>query len=270
MIRTLLITLLTALPLAPATAQDPFKEQVKEYKEIIEDKGNEDKAIQLIDQFSQKYAAYKERLIEIGDMLELEEGDAKALKKEIKEIHKGQEDLADLIWLAFKERKKDTEDHRALWKGAVYSLGQMGEHGADYLWKAAKEKRFKKDLDFQALCIQQVGYTHDYSQAEDLVDLLDHHQDLIIKAAADALTQFGDAPGKVRLECTEKLVNFLNSYYNASLVPEDTVSQARFRLIRRSFLDALTELTKQSFQDPLEWRRWYNKNKKNRDIWSDD
>lgn len=270
MIRTVLISLLMAMPLTAATPQDPFKEKVKEYKEIIEGRENEDKAIQMIDQFSQRYLEHKDRLLEIADMLEIEEGDAKALKKEIKTIDKSQDELADLVWLAFKERKRDTEAHRTLWKSAVFAFGQMGKHGADYLWKASKEKRFKKDTDFQALCIQQVGYTHDYTQAEDLIDLLDHHQDLIIKAAADALTQYGEAPGDVRLLATEKLVNFLNSYYNASLNPDDTVAQARYRLVRRAFLDALTELTKQSFQDPLDWRRWYNKNKKDKDIWSDD
>ena len=269
MIRTVLISLLMAAPLTAATPQDPFKERIKEYKEVIEGRENEDKAIQMIDQFSQKYLEHKDRLIEIGDMLELEEGDAKALKKEIKTIDKSQEDLADLVWLAFKERKRDTEGHRNLWKVAVHAYGQMGSHGAEYLWKVFKEKRFKKDTDFQALCVQQIGYTHDYSQAEELIDLLDHHIDLLIKSAADALVQFGEAPGAVRLQCTEKLVNFLNSYYNSQLNPDDTVAQARYRLVRRSFLDALTELTKQSFQDPLEWRRWYNKNKKNKDIWSD-
>ncbi len=269
MIRAVLISMLLAAPLS-AAPQDPYKEQVKEYKEIIEGREREAEAIQMIDKFIQRYMENKDRLIEIADSLELEEGDAKALKKEIKTIGKSQEELADLVWLAFKERKRDTEDHRNLWKVAVHAFGQMGPHGADYLWKVLKEKRFKKDTDFKALCIQQVGFTHDYSQAEELIDLLDHHQDLIIKAAADALTQFGDAPGKVRLECTEKLVNFLNSYYNSSLNPDDTVAQARYRLVRRAFLDALTELTKQSFQDPLDWRRWYNKNKKNKDLWSDD
>jgi hypothetical protein len=270
MIRTVLISLLMAAPLTAATPQDPFKERIKEYKEVIEGRENEDKAIQMIDQFSQKYLEHKDRLIEIGDMLELEEGDAKALKKEIKTIDKSQDELADLVWLAFKERKRDTEEHRALWKGAVFAFGQMGPHGADYLWKVSKEKRFKKDTDFKALCVQQIGYTHDYKQAEELIDLLDHHQDLLVKAAADALTQYGEAPGAVRLQCAEKLVNFLNSYYNSSLNPDDTVAQARYRLVRRSFLDALTELTKQSFQDPLDWRRWYNKNKKNKALWSDD
>ncbi|NQU48915.1 MAG: hypothetical protein HQ519_09740 [Planctomycetes bacterium] len=269
MIRAALFLLLLATPLSAVAPQDTFKEQVKQYKEVIEGRDHEEDAIQMIDGFIRLYAEHNERLIEIADLLELEEGDPKVLRKEIKTIDKSQEELADLVWLAFKERKRDTEGHRNLWKVAVHAYGQMGSHGAKFLWKAYNEKRFKKDTDFQALCVQQIGYTKDYSQAEELIDLLDHHIDLLIKSAADALVQFGEAPGEVRLQCTEKLVNYLNSYYNSQLNPDDTVAQARYRLVRRSFLDALTELTKQSFQDPLEWRRWYNKNKKNKDVWSD-
>ena len=268
-VSTLLSVLLSFSVAAASPQQDTFEEQVEEYKALIKDRDHEHDAIQMIDGFISKFAEHRERLVEIADMLEVEEGDAKALRKEIKTVKKEQEEIADLVWMAFKERKRDTEAHRNLWKVAVHAFGQMGEPGAGYLWKAFKEKRFKKDVDFQGLCVKQIGYTHDYSQAEDLVDLLDHHQDLIIKSAAEALIQFGDAPGAVRLECAEKLVNLLNSYYNSSTNPEDTVAQSKYRLVKRSMLDALTELTQQSFQVPLEWRRWFNKNKKNKEIWAD-
>ena len=78
------------------------------------------------------------------------------------------------------------------------------------------------------------------------------------------------APGKVRLEVCAKLVNFLNSYYNAASNPEDTTARQRYRMVGRPMSDALSEMTGQTFQDPLDWRKWYNDNKKNKEIWSDD
>jgi HEAT repeat protein len=266
----MIVSILLALPMLAVPAQDTFKEQVKQYQEILDGRDGVGDAIALIDQFTQRYAQLSERLIEIADSLEIDEGDAKTLKKEAKKIKADQEDLADLVWLAFKERKRDTEDHRQLWKAAVFAFGGMGEGGSKYLWKAFEDKRFRKDLEFRAMCVVQVGHTKDYSQVEDLVDLLDYHLDLVIAKAAEALAQYRDAPAKVRLLAADKLVNFLNSYYNAQLNPDDTIGRQRYRLVRRPMLEALTELTGQSFQDPLEWRRWFNKNKKNKKVWSDD
>ena len=187
MMLSLVLSALAALPLA--APQDSLSEQVKEYKSILDDRERESEAIALIDAFTTRYAAHSERLVEIADMLEIEEGDAKALKKEAKDIADEQEDLADLIWLAFKERKRMTEGHRRLWKAAVFSFGQMGPHGAKHLWKVYGDKRFKdrEEVGFRGTCIEQIGMTKDWDQWEDLVDLLDHHEDVIIAASATAL-----------------------------------------------------------------------------------
>lgn len=270
MLTSILLSTLAAVATPAAVPQSSHEEAVKEYKEILGDRERESEAIALIDGFLTRYTSNVERMVEIADAIEIEEGDIAALKKEAKEIEEDQEDLADLVWLSFKERKQDTEGHRRLWKSASFAFGQMGPHGAEYLWKVFKDKRFKKDLEMQCLVVEQVGSTRDYEQWEDLVDLLDHHQDQIIASAAKALTHYRAAPGKVRLEVVSKLVNFLNSYYNASTNPEDTTARQRYRLASRPMLDALSELTGQTFRDPLQWRKWFNDNKKDRDLWSDD
>ena len=272
MISTLVLSALTALPLTAAAPQDSFAEQVKEYKAILDDRERESEAIALIDAFATRYAEHDARLVEIADMLDIDEGDPKALKKEAKDLQGEQEDLADLAYLAFKERKRDTEGHRRLWKGAIFALGQMGESGAELLWKVYGDKRFKKseEVDFRVACVEQVGATRDWKQWEELVDLLDHHEDQIIAAAASALKNYRDAPGKIRLEACGKLVNFLNSYYNAASNPEDTTARQRYRMVNRPMLDALSEMTGQTFPKPLDWRKWYNDNKKDKKLWSDD
>lgn len=273
MISTFALTVLASLAAAPALSalpQGTHADDVKAYKEILDDRERESEAIALIDAFTTRYAEYSERLIEIADSIEIDEGDIPALKKEAKKIVGEQEDLVDLIWLAFKERKRDTEGHRRLWTSAVFAFGQMGPDGAKYLWKAYEDKRFRKDVDFRGRCVQQIGATRDWKQWEELVDLLDHHEDLIIAKAAEALVQYREAPGKVRVEVASKLVNLLNSYYNAANNPEDTTAKQRYRMVGRPMIQALSELTGQSFQDPLDWRKWFNDNKKNKKIWSDD
>jgi len=253
-----------------AVPQDSHQENVKAYKDVLDDRERESEAIQLIDGFITQYAQNRERLIEIADAFEIDEGDPVALKKERKKILEQQEDLADLTWLAFKERKRDTEGHRRLWKAAVFALGQMGADGAPFLWKAMDEKRFKKDVDFRALCVAQVGATLDWKQYEELIDLLDYHEDQIIAAAAEALTHYREAPGKIRQEVVKKLVQFLESYYTAQTNPEDSVARQRYRIVRRPMIGALSAITGQASQDPLEWRKWYENNKKDKSLWSDD
>ena len=273
MLSTFALTVLTSLvatPILSAAPQGTHADDVKAYKEILKDRERESEAIALIDGFTNRYAEHSERMIEIADAIEIDEGDIPALKKESKKLVEAQEDLADLVWLSFKERKRDTEGHRRLWTSAVFAFGQMGPTGAKYLWKAYEDKRFRKDVEFRGRCVQQVGSTLDWDQWEDLVDLLDHHEDLIIAKAAEALKHYREAPGKIRVEVTSKLVNFLNSYYNAANNPEDTTARQRYRMVGRPMREALSEMTGQSFQDPLKWRLWFNDNKKNKEIWSDD
>lgn len=269
MIFTALCTLFVPL-CAAAPQQDSFEEQVKAYEEILDDRDRESEAIALIDRFVKRYQSHTERLVEIRDLLELDEGDARELKKEADDLEEQQEDLADLVWDAFKERKRDTEGHRQLWTAVIYALGQMGPYGAEHLWDAFEDKRFDEAVDTRELIVEQIGATRDWKQWEELVDLLDHHEYQIIAGAARGLTHYRDAPGKVRLEVTEKLVNFLNSYYNAQTNPEDTTARQLYRIVRRPMFEALTAVTGQSFQAPLDWRKWFNDNKKNRELWSDD
>ncbi len=130
-----MFSFLLAIPLAfAAVPQDSHEESVKSYKEILDDRERESEAIQLIDGFITLYAQNSERLVEIADAFEIDEGDLVAMKKERKAILEQQEDLADLVWLSFKERKRGTEGHRRLWGASVYALGQMGKEGAPLLW----------------------------------------------------------------------------------------------------------------------------------------
>ena len=271
----LLALLLTASLTPPAwtpLAQDPaevLETQIDAFKDIIKaKKGGEPEAIEKMDFFVQRYRENRDRLVEIDETLELGDGDAKALKKEAKQVAKEQKLLAETVWYSF-ARKRPTKPHMDLWKAAAFAFGQMGADGAEQLWKAFEDKRFNDDVEFRALCVQQVGFTHDYEQAAELTDLLDYKDELVIAAAGEALAQFGGAPGKVRRDCTETLVKRLESYHNASTNYEDTNAIRIFRQVKDPMIRALTALTGQSFRDPVEWTRWWNDNKKDKELWQD-
>ena len=91
-VSTLLSVLLSFSVAAASPQQDTFEEQVEEYKALIKDRDHEHDASEMIDGFISKSAEHRERLVEMADMLEVEEGDAKALRKEIKTVKKEQEE----------------------------------------------------------------------------------------------------------------------------------------------------------------------------------
>ncbi|MDP6940393.1 MAG: hypothetical protein QGH51_00030 [Planctomycetota bacterium] len=248
--------------------EDVLEEKTALFKKIIKGRGQEPMAINHIDGFATLYSEAQERREEIEESLEFDPKETKVLKAELKELQKRQKEIAEIVWYSFR-RKKETKEHHTLWKAAVYAFGRMPHHGAKYLWKAFEDKRFNRDVEFRALCVKQVGFTRDLKQIEELLDLLDYKDEVVAAASGEALSQYREAPGDVRKECTKSLVKMLESYHNASLDREDSGAVREYRTIRDPFLRALTTFTNESFRDPLEWTRWWNKNKKKQELWKD-
>ncbi|MHC4381124.1 MAG: hypothetical protein ACYSU1_08540, partial [Planctomycetota bacterium] len=204
----------------------------------------------------------------------IDEGDKKALLGERKTLRKLQNTLAAEIYSAFthKRRKAITEANVQMWKAAAYSLGQMGSSGAHFLWKAFDLKKLDDEPDLRGLCLEQIGYTHAYEDfAEELIDLLDHHEYLFIAKAADALAQFGEAPGSIRRDAVEKLVKQLSQNWEATISDKsDEEAQRKYRKTGQAMRDALEALTGTSQDNPQEWNTWWNENKKDKDLWADE
>lgn len=273
MVRSTLLLLLLpwSLLAAPVRAQDrpDLDDQLKAYTKLLKGKGHEDEIIGTIDRLLSRYKADGERRREIAEALELEEGDLKALRQEDKDLEREQALLVKAVWQAFALRKRPTEANRRLWVAMAYALGQMGPDGADYLWKAFADKRVSRDYEFQALCVEQVGMTRDWDQWKKLVDQLDYRDELVAAAAGKALVHFRDAPGRIRRECTERLVKLLEARHNAATNIDDTYSIRVYRTVRQPWLQALSALTGQSFTDPLDWVKWWNDNKNRASAWPD-
>jgi len=220
----------------------------------------------------QRYLADGERLRAIADEIELgvEPKQQRLFKKEVKELQKEQGDLTDEIWYCFKKRKdEESEANQRMWKAAAYVFAQMGTDGADYLMKAFADKRFSRLPDLMGLFIEQVGYTHDYSKTDTLIDLLDHNHFVVIAKAAYALSQFSGAPGKLRKEAVGVLVRTLESYRNSASDNLESMEVRRYRQTREPILRALTALTGESFRESLAWTKWWNTNRKNAKYWKD-
>ncbi len=258
--------------LAPAVLlQEPedLDDLFEEFRDKLKGKGEEGRCLQILDELVQRHRAAAERIQEIDELLEIGEGKASDLKKEKKALRKKQAEIARVVWDVFVARKRPTEPNLRLWKAAVYAYGQMGEDGPPYLWRAFEDKRFNRDVEFRALCVEQVGYTKDYSQWKELVDLLDYKDEGVIAAAGNALAQFGDAPGAIRRDCVEVLVKRLESYHNRASNLEDTTSARIYGVVREPMIRALSVLTGQNLRDPLDWTKWWNNNKNDRSLWRD-
>lgn len=271
-------TTLSAAALTPVLLQDAdMKEKFKEFGKILKDDGGEPEAIGMIDEFTKAYREADLRHKNLLDSLEFEPENEKEIKLEIKDLAKEKAAIAETVFscVYHTKRKKITKDNLNMWKAAAFSLGQMGTDGAPYLWKIFEDKRqkkFKDEPDFKALCLEQIGYTHAYEDfTEKLVDLLDHHEYLFIAKAAEALTQFQEAPGALRFEATATTVKLLAEYYEATITDKyDIEAQEKYRKVGRSMMNALEALTGVSQSQPLDWVSWWNnEGKKTDEIWVD-
>ncbi|MFK5955072.1 MAG: hypothetical protein QM477_01360 [Planctomycetota bacterium] len=254
------------------TQEPELKEAFKRFDKILKSKTNEGEAISMMDTFVGRYRTAQERIDSIDDSISIDEGDKKLLLKERKGLRKVQNSLAETVYssMTHKGRKAITEPNLQLFRAAAYSLGQMGSVGAHYLWKGFENKKFKDNPDFRGLCLEQIGYTHAYEEfTEELVDLLDHHEYLFIAKASEALAQFSGAPGRLRRDAVERLTQLLSQNWEATISNKtDEEAQKKYRKTGQPMRNALEALTGVSQSDPQAWTTWWNKNKKDKEIWS--
>lgn len=201
-------------------------------------------------------------------MLDRKQGNSSDHKRTLRDSERLRKDLADHAWMAIRFRTRDNADNKKIWSKAIWALGGMPDHGCKYLWKAFEDKRFRKDSKTQAECIRQIGRTKDYSQYEDLLDLLKHHDYQVIAGAAQAFQNYGDAPGKIRHECTKRLVKQLESFDNAAN-EGGTSAGKRLGWTKGPMMKALTAITGQRYGSSLAWTRFWNKNKNKKALWKD-
>ena len=202
-----------------------------------------------------------------------EEDSKSEMKKIVKSLRRDLAKIADNLMgvILHPRRKQITAENMKIWQSAVGSLGQLREFGAHDLWQIfSKNKKFRDEADFLKLCLVEIGSTKDYTKTTGLVDLLDDSEFLYIAGAAEALAQFGDAPGKQRRAAVEVLSKYVSQYYeNIQSTPSNEEAQRKYRICSQPMIKALTALTGKKIVRPLEWTAWWNENKNKSELWQD-
>lgn len=253
-----------------ATAQgEPTAEEFLEaYVELVKDKKKTTEVSVALEKIARMYQDAMATEEQAQLMLDRKQGDSAEHKRTLRDSERLRKDLADHAWMALRFRNRDNDDNKKIWAKAIWVFGGMPDHGCKYLWKAFEDKRFRKDSKTQAECIRQIGRTKDYSQYQDLLDLLKHHDYQVIAGAAQAFQNYGNAPGKIRQECTKRLVKQLESFDNAAN-EGGTSAGKRLGWTKGPMMKALTAITGERFGSSLAWTRFWNKNKNNSKLWKD-
>jgi hypothetical protein len=263
----------TVAPLILAQQQD-LGEQLAALDKLMRGKDNQAEVLESI-------ARLRVTAVVLSNQLNSAENPSEEdSKSEMKKIVKSsRRDLAkisnNLMGVILHPRRKQiTAENMKIWQSAVGSLGQLREFGSHALWQIfSKSKKFRAAPDFLKLCLVEIGTTKDYTKTADLVELLDDSEFLYIAGAAEALAQFGDAPGKQRRSAVGVLSKYVAQQYETlqSMIgtTEGEEVQRKYRICSQPMIKALTALTGQKFVRPLEWTAWWNENKNKSELWQD-
>ena len=244
-------------------------EVIEKYLESLKDKKKGTEILVYLETLGRFYSESLDEAEQIQLMLDRGQGKKSELKIMLRDGERLRAQLAAEVWKAFRFRTKSNDVNKGIWGKAIWVLGRMPEHGSKYLWKAFEDKRFRKDSKSQAECIRQIGETKDYTQYEELLDLLKHHDYQVIAASAQALGKFGEAPGKIRRECTKELVKKFEAFDNEARDGGSSGAGQRLGWTKRPMMKALEALTGETRDSSLGWTQFWNKNKKDKKLWKD-
>ena len=142
-------------------------------------------------------------------------------------------------------------------KALIAPLAELIEH-----------KDLRRDFDLQRRIAHALAVTADVAAIEPLTTLVQSPDAVVVAAAADGLTTFGEAKVDEKREAVQRLVNLYESTWNLmnSVRPEDRVASKvaaeKWEIFGRPVRQALQGLTKQQLSLPKDWRRWWNDHKK--------
>jgi len=152
------------------------------------------------------------------------------------------------------------------WDGVTaYTLKGMAELDAEaalVVEKALDYKSVRKHVESMTAGIETLGTLANPKTADLLVKLLNDKDNAVIAAACKALGGFDKAPESTRKLIVEKLVGLLESAYGSSRDNKNTAAVAKYNAVEQPILASLKNLTGQTFQNSLDWRKWFNDAKK--------
>lgn len=166
----------------------------------------------------------------------------------------------------FEARRKEGEDgvaNNKMYIAAARALGEMGPESTKALVSWIGQKNLRKDLLLQRYLILSLGKTRDKEGLKTLVLNLENKDASLISAAAEAMGEFTTSDIATRKEVFESLLKVLMTHKGATDAQiNDQTARDRYDIIKAAIITSLGRLSKHAEQDPEEWQRWWNKNKR--------
>lgn len=174
--------------------------------------------------------------------------------------------IAKAVSACLKAKRKDFdsgEPNDFLHLAAATALGRMGPESVKALLGWIGHKTLRQNLPLQARLIASLGKTKDPAGVKPLVDLLKSKDPEVQAAAASALSEYSEIELKTRKMIFEEQLKILMGV--KSTVDTDTtdpIARNRWNIISGPIVASLQKLAGMTINDPAEWQRWWNKNKK--------
>jgi hypothetical protein len=166
----------------------------------------------------------------------------------------------------FEAKRKEAEEgvpNNKMHIAAARALGDMGPESTKPLVGWVGHKNFRKDLVLQRYLLLSLGKTRDKDGLKTLVVNLENKDASIVSAAAEAMGDFAESDQATRKEVFDALLKpLMSAKSQADVVSTDQIAKDRFDIIKAAIITSLGKLAKHTEQDPDEWQRWWNKNKR--------
>jgi HEAT repeats len=179
--------------------------------------------------------------------------------------------VAKILTVARKDLAKDIPDEELKTYTAVM-LGRMGPESAEVLIAHLGHKKMRETIKAQRAVILALGQTQVEKGIKPLLKVLDDPQWEFVAAAAEALGNYLTVEQKVRKEIFNELLQRIlpladiletdqgqNNFGNAN---DYELLNKEFEIIRGPIRASLERLSKHTEPSFLQWRSWWNDNKK--------
>jgi len=157
------------------------------------------------------------------------------------------------------------EDKMSVATDAIDALGEFGAAGAPPTTDALERTLKAKDpsVDVYKHCFDTLKKLADTkpSTVKTLTDCLKFKIDEVVGKAADAMSGYKAAPGKVRKVMFEEILNQTQGVASQAKSAKNAGMVHKWQVIGGNVIAALNALSGQTFKDPDEARKWFNDNK---------
>jgi hypothetical protein len=159
--------------------------------------------------------------------------------------------------------KEGDPPNNKLYMAAAVALSYMAPESTKELLKWIGQKDLKKDQALQTRLVDSLGKTKDKEAIKPLEMLLNSKDDWMVGAAASALANYGELELNERKTVFETILkNLTAAQSQTDGNPNDTVARQRYDVIAAPMITALQKLSKHDERSPVEWQKWWNKNKR--------